>query len=295
MYNGTEWCNTCTGAVKVRVPSGEWIQVDPMTTATKYFNGTEWVEMDCCYEITVDTPLDPPTFLGGNTERYEINFVPMNFMDEDVYVPTCEELKALGCPDPIALDDGYNTFREDRDVYLYELNENLIYNYVGQTEPNTLNTTQWEEGELGDVGIYYKGGLQKRDWNVGCWACAYPLWSTQPYESLGGDTISDRIPLTDGPMVWLDRIEDENEPLPTGEPGQLLSRWNGSEYILLAWDSVIEDWSINLYSALEDILSAQSATRSAWLLQMNSLTLATNPFVWANDYLPFHRFNAEKI
>jgi uncharacterized protein (TIGR02145 family) len=55
IYDGTEWCNTCAGAVKIKVPSGDWIQVDPMTNTTKYFDGTEWVLMDCCCEITIGT------------------------------------------------------------------------------------------------------------------------------------------------------------------------------------------------------------------------------------------------
>jgi hypothetical protein len=267
-----------------------------MTTATKYFNGTEWVEMDCCYEITVDTPLDPPTFLGGNTEYYEMNFPPLDFMDDGNYIPTCPELKALGCPDPIVLGDGYDDYRAARDTYIQDLAENFCADYIGSPEPNTLVTTQWEVGELGDQGVFFKGGLQKRNLHIGCWACTYPPFTITTYPSLGGDTLSDRLPGLNGPIVYLDREDDENAVLPDGEVGQAIYQWNGvDEYIKYAWDATTDSWNSDLYEALEDIAAEQRSTRAAWLQEFTELQLATSTFVWANDYLPFHRFNAEKI
>jgi uncharacterized protein (TIGR02145 family) len=72
MYDGTEWCNTCAGAVKIKVPSGDWVQVDPMTNTTKYFDGTDWILIDCCPEITIGDQtwtgcnLDVTTYRNGD-------------------------------------------------------------------------------------------------------------------------------------------------------------------------------------------------------------------------------------
>lgn len=179
IHNGEDWCNICSGKAKIRVPSEEWVQVDPLNKETKIFNGEEWVPLDCCYACDVDTPLPRPAFQGDRLYVTTNRRSSMDFMDDIDLMPTCEELKNLLCP-----------------------GEGLIY------------PTRGVEQELNSIH--------------GCPVVTYQAW-------------------------------------------------------------------INGTATIEDIQDLIRSKRDAWIQSFNELILANSPFVWANDYLPFHRWKAEEI
>lgn len=181
IYDGTEWCNTCAGAVKVKVPSGDWIQVDPMTNTTKYFDGTDWILMDCCYEITVAPeviyPPEIPSKLHTGNYGTPMTFPVMNFNDNPDYIPTCDELKNICCvegyPDYGTLADDY---RASRDCFIYSQNYSALAEHVGSHLYQVLNYNQWLPGGLADQTVYIKGGLMNYEWIWGCPECTKPMW-----------------------------------------------------------------------------------------------------------------------
>jgi hypothetical protein len=52
-------------------------------------------------------------------------------------------------------------------------------------------------------------------------------------------------------------------------------------------------WSVTLGGILGYLNQSNRSKRDAWLQALNAVTLANGPFLWANDYVMFHRFKYE--
>lgn len=248
-----------------------------------------------CYNQIITTPEPRTSFLGGKIIKYNaistpFAQLPMDFMDNPDYIPTCDELKHICCDiDGMSWEDAHDLFKANQDIYTIDLTANMNSEYVSEGTPNVLNYTQYKNNNLGDKTIFYKGGLENYNFTFGCPEYTYAAWSEITWSELNGDTIKDRLPSVDYPLTFLPPYVGI---LPvTGLPGQLIKNTDtGDTY---AWDEKNNQWSLDLANCIENIFSEKRAKRNAWTKALNELILATKPFTWANDYAPFHRFKNE--
>ena len=227
----------------------------------------------------------------------------MDFMDDINNMPTCNELKNYCCPveyngETYTMVDASTLFRAQRDLYLKNLNENILAENVGFPEPyfhQPLNDSQWIPGDLADKIIFpTKSGLMLYAQPLGCPECTYEAWNTLKFPQLDNQTLSERLNGFCEKMYWLEAHLDAEQPLPIGQPGQMLKYSDGEGgYIESAWDPVTQTWSEVLMVCLDDYLTPFRARRDVWLKALNQLQLADSSFTWANDYVPFHRWKYE--
>jgi len=261
-----------------------------------------------CYSMIVDTPQPRQAFLGGrnfknNGKKTKFANTPLDFMDDPLYMPTCTEIKNMCCME--CFEPGYegaaSNYRRNRDEFLKNTNENLMNEYVGTPVPDeALNYTQWQQGNIGDQLVLYKGGLQNYNVLWGCPECSFRIWSEIPWPQLNNQTLAQRFPTinvnTGAKFYWILAVPFGNTP-PTGQPGQLV-KWATdpldptyfSEY---AWDPVTNMWSATLGGIISDLNVDTRARRDAWYKALDEFILANTPFVWANDYALFHRYKYE--
>jgi hypothetical protein len=294
-----DWCNLCSGKGNIKLSDGTWRQLKPLVDDVKYYNGEDWKDLDCCYPTDVDIPESLPAPLDTNLGYYKnidpvLAFPGLDFMDDLRNIPTCQELKNICCDiDGATFEEAATEYRANRDAYLKAILENILAETVGSlgsiVTPEPVDTTQWEAGGLGDKIVYGKGGLVKINVVQGCAECTYQYWK---------DTIAPILPTVTSTMEWLPAITDPLQPLPVGEPGQLIKYPdvdNPGGYLELAWNPQTNSWSTSLYAMLEDIFTTNRVKRDNWLKELNGLVLATRPFLWANDYMPNHRWKIEEI
>ena len=193
IHNGNEWCNICSNKAKIQVPSGDWVQIGKGTGVNKYYNGTEWVKLECCYEILVapETPEVPELVSRIEIGNYQTPFTlpVMNFMEDPAYIPTCQELKNVGCIDGDygngwTYGDAADKYRATRDLFLNALVDNTGAEHAGMVLYEPLNYQQWLPGELSDKLIYNKGGLMNYSDIRGCPECTYSVWHNYYYYML---------------------------------------------------------------------------------------------------------------
>lgn len=286
-----DWCNLCSGRGKLKLADGTWKELKPLTDDIKYYNGEEWKDLDCCYSIDVDIPESLPAPLESKLNLYPGGDSPfslggINFMDEIKMIPTCEELKNICCAD--SDENSLTNFRIYRDNFLQDLNENVLNSYVGKNEANILDYSGYQQGGLGDRTIFFKGGLLKLNTVTGCAECTYDYFET----ATNGAMLS----VTDS-LEYLPFVYNYLDPLPEGGPGKLVGKVIniGGDVLWYAWNELTDSWDNNLYDSLEDILSFNHSKRDAWLKALNQNILALQPFLYANDYLPNHRWKIEEI
>ena len=261
-----------------------------------------------CYSMIVTEPQQMPPYLGGrnfktNGKKTKYANTPLDFMDDPLYMPTCTELKNMCCVE--CFDGGYeitaSNYRANRDELVKNTNENLLNEYVGTPVPDeAINYTQWQQGNIGDQLVLYKGGLQNYNVLWGCPECSFRIWSEIKWPVLNNQTLAERFPTIDpdtgAKFIWIDPVTFGNTP-PNGQPGQML-KWqndslNPSFWDEYAWDPVTNSWSKALGHILGELNINTRARRDAWLKSLNEVILATTPFVWANDYVLFHRYKYE--
>jgi hypothetical protein len=260
-----------------------------------------------CYSMIIDPPQETQPYLGGrlvNTLYGDTQFavIPMDFMNDPRYMPTCTELKNICC---VECFESYSvastSYRRNRDEYFKSLNENLINEQYGTEYLNTsLNFTQWDPGNIADQLILYKGGLENYNYLSGCPECSFRVWSEIKWPTLNNKTLAEIFPMinlnTGVKFVWLDAVQFGEIP-PTGQPGQLI-KWGidplDPTYLTShAWDPTTNSWSSVLADVIDEINTPNKDRTQAWLKAFNELVLATVPFVWANDYALFHRYKYE--
>lgn len=260
-----------------------------------------------CYSMIVDEPQPRQVFLGGrnfktNGKKTKFANTPMDFMDDPLYMPTCTEIKNLCCVE--CFDGGYETvasnYRANRDEFVKNTNENLLNEYVGTPVPNeAINYTQWQQGNIADQLVLYKGGLQNYNVLWGCPECSFRIWSEIKWPELNNQTLAERFPTinpnTGAKFIWIEPVTFGNTP-PTGQPGQLL-KWQSNQqdpsfWDEYAWDPVTNSWSRVLANILGESTDNR-ARRDAWYKALGELLLAQTPFLWANDYALFHRYKYE--
>ena len=260
-----------------------------------------------CYSIIVDPPQPRQAFLGGrifNNNGYETPFAlePMDFMDNPDYMPRCTELKNICCIEGYpSYEDAASEYREARDQYAQAVNENTLNENVGSPEPTfPLDYTQWEPGNLGDQLIFHKGGLMNYNILWGCPECTFRVWNEISWPELSNQTLAERFSMLDPEdctkFYWIDAVPFGNTP-PTGQPGQLV-KWatdplDPTLFGEYAWDPVTNIWSETLGGIIVNIGLPDRSKRNAWLAAFNSVLFANGPFLWANDYVMFHRFKYE--
>lgn len=255
-----------------------------------------------CYQQIVT----PPTFTQGAygklTVQNESQFGTFwrmggfDFMDDITKMPTCEELKNICCSvEGMDWGDAAGKYRADRDAFLEALNENMLAENVGFPEPyfhSVADDSQWAVGGLADQIAFEKGGENLYNIPLGCAECYRKAWKELHYDVLGGKTLAEYLPTVNAKFIWLPAITNPLAPLPTGQPGQLIKRNDPNDpgtYLELAWDPNKKKWSEILMGPLEDFMTTNRERRNANLKAFNELTLALRPFIWANEYLPFHR------
>jgi len=72
IHNGNEWCDVCSNTAKIKVPSGDWVQIGKGIEINKYYNGTEWVILECldpCPDVTIGTQIWTRCNLNVTTYR----------------------------------------------------------------------------------------------------------------------------------------------------------------------------------------------------------------------------------
>jgi uncharacterized protein (TIGR02145 family) len=72
IHNGNEWCDVCSNTAKIKVPSGDWVQIGKGSEINKYYNGTEWVILECpneCPDVTIGSQIWTRCNLGVTTYR----------------------------------------------------------------------------------------------------------------------------------------------------------------------------------------------------------------------------------
>jgi hypothetical protein len=264
-----------------------------------------------CYNQFVTEPTSGTPAAGRLSFQNETMFgthlyLPaIDFMDDINNMPTCTELKNYCCPieyngEIYSGEAAATLFRENRDTYLKNLNENILAENVGFPEPifhQPINDTQWMQGDLTDKIIFpTKSGLMLYALPMGCPESTYKAWNELVFPQLDNQTLAQRLPTVDFTLYWIEAVTDPSAPLPVGEPGQLLKYPDPLDpafYAEGAWDPVTETWSQTLMFCLEDILIPYRERRNAWFKALNQVQLASSPFTWANDYAPFHRWKYE--
>jgi hypothetical protein len=303
---------TCIGAKAIRTGSVDKnikisnIQLT-VTDAKGCKETVHFLYTSDCYPMVVSDSQPRQAFLGGrlfNNNGYETPFayVPMDFMDNPIYMPLCPELKNICCIDGYpSYEDASSTYRANRDQYNLAVNQNSINENVGSPEPTTpLDYTQWEPGNLGDQLIFYKGGLMNYNILWGCPECTFRIWTEIPWPALANQTLAERFSMLDPEdctkFYWIDAVPFGNTP-PTGQPGQLV-KWatdplDPTLFGEYAWDPVTNTWSQTLGDILGEINTTSIGQTVAWFKALNELILANGPFVWANDYALLHRYKYE--
>jgi len=260
-----------------------------------------------CYAMITNEPQPRKSFLGNrlvnsNGTKTKFAHTPMDFLDNPQYMPTCVELKNMCCIECYDFsEDASSEFREQRDSYLKNLNENLLNENVGGAYPDRpINYSNWFENGLGDITTFYKGGLMSFNFLLGCPECSFRLWNLVEWPQLGNQTLAERFPTinvnTGDKFIWLPAVPFGSTP-PIGQPGQLV-RWQNDpldptvwgEY---GWDPVTNSWSLDIGEILGEINTTDRARRDAWFKALNELVLANNPFIWANEYAMLHRYKYE--
>ena len=72
IHNGNEWCDVCSNTAKIKVPSGDWVQIGKGSEINKYYNGTEWVILECpneCPDVTIGSQIWTRCNLNVETYR----------------------------------------------------------------------------------------------------------------------------------------------------------------------------------------------------------------------------------
>jgi len=248
-----------------------------------------------CYNQVVTPSLPAHSFLGGKLQTSSGTITPyatdpMDFMDDPSFIPTCDELKNICCTiDSMSYSDASDLFRSNRSTYDNNLNSNILSEHTSNGTPYTLDYTQWKPGNLGDKLVFYKGGLENYKYTWGCPEYTFAAWTDITWSELGGDTIADRLPSVNYPLTWLPPFVGI---LPTtGLPGQCIK--NADTLVEYAWDEKTNEWSSNLFNCIYLIYYPNREKVNAWQMALNELILANSPFVWANDYAPFHRWKNE--
>ena len=260
-----------------------------------------------CYSMIVDAPQPRQAFLGGrnfknNGKETKFTGTPMDFMDDPLYMPTCTEIKNMCCVECFNnLEIATLNYRDNRDIFYRDINENLLNEYVGAPVPNkAINYTQWQQGNIADQLVLYKGGLENYNVLWGCPECSFRIWSEIKWPELDNKTLAEIFPMinpnTGAKFIWINPVTFGNIP-PTGQPGQML-KWqndslNPSFWDDYAWDPITNSWSETLGSILGDLNTANGARRDAWYKALGELILANTAFLWANDYALFHRYKYE--
>lgn len=260
-----------------------------------------------CYSMIVDTPQARQAFLGGrnfktNGKKTKYANTPIDFMDDPLYMPTCTEIKNMCCIE--CFEPGYegaaSNYRSNRDELVKNTNENLLNEYVGSPSPtDAINYTQWEQGNIGDQLVIYKGGLQNYNVLWGCPECSFRIWSEIKWPELDNKTLAEIFPMIDPntgeKFVWIDAVFFGETP-PAGQPGQML-KWqtdptNLAYFNEYAWDPRTNTWSEILAFVL-GLSTDNRGRRDAWYKALGEFVLANTPFLWANDYALFHRYKYE--
>ena len=259
-----------------------------------------------CYSMIVDEPQPRQAFLGGRmvyVNGYEtpIALQSISFMDDPDYMPTCEEIKNYCCVECFqSAADAETNYRINRDEYVRNLNENFLTQHTGTDAlypQEGLNYTQWKTDNLGDQTVFYKNGLMNYNNLWGCPECSYRIWSEIEWPQLNNQTLAERFPTinpdTGDIFVWIDAVPLGETP-PIGQPGQLL-KWatdplSPDSFGEYAWDPVTNSWSEDVSNALNSIGLVMRERRNAWFTKLNQVTLAIQPFLYANDYALLHRF-----
>ena len=246
-----------------------------------------------CYAVDARAALPLPAYSGGeDKEILTVALYGFDFMDDVAYMPTCDELDNLACPDLEQYDIDMTLYRGLRDTFLKDQNDNLLNNYYGRTPIVPLDYSIFEPGGLGEQLVFYKGPLKVVNLSFGCPQSSNYAW-TQPLVELGGDSLEDRLPGVDL-ITYLPEV-DLGDPLPaTGLPGQGI--YNTNDMLFYLWDISTTSWSILLFDTLAIYVDDErNAKRDACSKAITEVCLSTSPFVWAADYIGLHRVKKELI
>jgi uncharacterized protein (TIGR02145 family) len=242
------------------------------------------------------------------TSEYRVGAGTIEFLDEEIQMPTCDEISTWGSPYCGCNYSSYEAVKYSHD--LGEANESFgtafsalrdslkkaQFNYTdktlvgfcsgdtGMTPPN-VNSLNYVTSK---DDFYYAGKLYQINTPKDVKAYLLPGWTLNQYP-LHSQTIGQMFSATTDDIKYLRAVVNPGTLPVTGNAGDIIVSGTPSSYIGYAWDPISSIWSSDLYTFIDDeILTERRAIRSSKISAKNSIFLSMKPFTYSNYHFLLH-------